>query len=617
MALSSVSSSFVSNSDDSSSEGYSPSRNVGATRQTEHAMDESGDESQLREKLRAAHQKIKDLTDEVQRLLVEKVTLQTEVSQLKFELAGRSDSPAGADGGNFSSFEAVRHATMTRTEMAEKDRELAALRTRCADLEDKMQSLKYRISVHNDQMVAGVDVKKKKTWWGGTKKSKSSLHPSPTLLVTDDADVIQAPVTPVPASSSSSKTAALNELMAHSQQIARLQKRHTEKVEELNQRIITLEREKAKADAEVELLEKERRTLQERVRKLESVIESLKAQQNIYADPERASGIGRNMQIPLAIGSSEADRWKSMVQIQESALRKIATQKEELERQLAYLSDMHGDTNNRYAMTPEVTQLREDILVQNRLLTQSKAEIADLNIKVKAAELREKYLVDEIQKAKNALAEYDKLLTNKAEIQRKHQNAVVSMLGAALADNEILQEKTSEHRQQYTKDITSLHGEVRALRQGRAGRMKGEAPSNPVFPSPNVERPPPAEDSVSTGSASVIEDDYHFHLHTCRKASVITAPKEPEASSESSESQQGAYDAALAGQYHYEWSNGAYVLRHTPTPPVAPAVPSDLAPTMVEMPAEPDDEKNQKVARDALRTWNATPPRQRPISLTR
>eukprot|EP01054_Gregarina_sp_Poly1_P003011 Gregarina_sp_Poly_1__3010@NODE_1845_length_3223_cov_38_906210_g1198_i0_p1_GENE_NODE_1845_length_3223_cov_38_906210_g1198_i0NODE_1845_length_3223_cov_38_906210_g1198_i0_p1_ORF_typecomplete_len260_score53_15Nup88/PF10168_9/0_00059Nup88/PF10168_9/7_1PspA_IM30/PF04012_12/0_0004Cep57_CLD/PF14073_6/35Cep57_CLD/PF14073_6/0_0011DUF3450/PF11932_8/0_0028DUF3450/PF11932_8/1_3e02Troponin/PF00992_20/0_0037Troponin/PF00992_20/1_1e03APG6_N/PF17675_1/0_0039APG6_N/PF17675_1/44LRRFIP/PF09738_9/1_4LRRFIP/PF09738_9 len=230
--------------------------------------------------------------------------------------------------------------------------------------------------------MATTEGKKKKTWWGGTKKSKKQdgLQSSPTLLITDDLEILSQPPPVLSAKSHKGGGLSAAEMMAYTQQLQKLQKRHNEKVEELNQRILAVEREKAKADAEVELLDKERRSLQDKVSRLESVIDSLKAQHQLNNDPERLPPV-KNLWLHLpANGSNEAERWKSMVQIQESALRKVATQKQELEKQLTYLSSMHGEPQNRYAMSPEIVQLREDLIAQNGLLSDSRKEVDELNV---------------------------------------------------------------------------------------------------------------------------------------------------------------------------------------------------------------------------------------------
>lgn len=624
MPLSSGSSTSETDSEGSDSH-FGSSRNVGAKAAEDHAFTDSAmaydDDTSLREKLRQAESKIKELTDEVQRLLVEKVALQTEVSQLKFELAGRSSdsSPFHTETERgYGDFEAVRKATKARAELSEKEKEVARWKSQCAELQQELQKLKYRISVHNDQaQVATTDPKKKKTWWGGTKKTKKGeLQSSPTLIITDEMDMIgPSSMMPASAPSKSSKSGGMSaaEMLLQAQHWQKIQKAHADKVEALNQRIISLEREKAKADAETELLEKERRSLTEKISRLEGVIESLKTQQQLMTDHDRFSvGKGLLLHLSMESGVSEVDRWKSMVQIQESALRKVSTQKQELERQLAYLTSMHGESNNRYAMSPEVTRLREDLIAQNKLLVESRQKVEDLALKLKSSQLKEKYLMDEIQKAKSTMNDYEKLFQNRVESHKRHQDAIVSMLGAALAENEVLQETTADQREQRTKDIMSLHGEIRALRQGRAGRMKGEAPGKPVFPSP-----------LGAGVVDHADDDYtstsersrsvsRHHHHHCRKgshpkAATIASSASSETSTDSA-SDKVQYDSSLAKQYHYEWSNGAYVLKQSPPPtPVLPIL-QDM-PIEVQTQVQPGDERDKEIAKEALRNWNLSPPR--------
>lgn len=65
------------------------------------------------------------------------------------------------------------------------------------------------------------------------------------------------------------------------------------------------------------------------------------------------------LQIPAG-GGSEVDKWKMLVQVQETALRKEAMQRDELQRQMDSLAVLYSDhDNNAKSVNPITAQILE------------------------------------------------------------------------------------------------------------------------------------------------------------------------------------------------------------------------------------------------------------------
>lgn len=185
------------------------------------------------------------------------------------------------------------------------------------------------------------------------------------------------------------------------------------------------------------------------------------------------------------------------------------------------------------------------------------------------------------------------------------------MLGKSIIDLDQSRTNQSAARQQYGKDLTALHEEVRATFAGRVGKMDGSVPINPVYPSPvgpsmmvlrhNTAKP--VTNTRANIANHVLEEEnstsgLSSSSTNSTKCEILppTAPKKE-----------------LNAKYFYEWTGGRYVLREAAASPAKQRIQPENGPfpdwngegKLEQITPNPVD---QSVAKQALLEWNSRPP---------
>ncbi|KAH0486810.1 MAG: hypothetical protein KVP17_001104 [Porospora cf. gigantea B] len=583
------------------------------------------------QRAKTADSRVRDLEKEAQKMIKERTEFQTEISRLRFELTNKKSTTSGSEKpapliGQFEAvtdFELERTINDLRTQLHNKENELKLCEEKLRNSDEEVD----RLTQHLEEMLGDVefDEKKKmlrKNWWGGKKKYREGEAAKTAKVIAEELDI--APTV----AASDAKTALDGELAQA--RMMKVQAQHKEEMVGIQNALLGLEKEKARLEGEVGILVREKQSIEEKFNRVSAHNDLLKSQQRAASTQQTLTAL-RSVQLPMPADGSNAEvtRLKVMLQIQEDALRRLATQKEELQDML----DTHEHTYSRHELVTSKKEVawREDLRSMSNKLSELKGTNQELTFKNRELTIQLEQARSDYSNIHKSLKDQTRRIQDQAAKQKELTSTYASMLGSTLHENEDLAVQISRLKALRAKEIETYDGELRVLRAGRVTKGEGEPPLSSVFPC-NVPAAKPLMPALRQSDAppTVVRN---VREHTAELYVPPTPTEEPsiESSTSSSstpeESETTAEIPMMPAQmkYNYRWKGGAYHLENSlppaPNEPRPFTDPRDVPVVRPTVVVETNHQKpfgtraapplvtpeEQQFASDALRKWNAAP----------
>lgn len=544
---------------------------------------------------------------------------------------------AGSESGRF---ERERREAKARADESEKERKIQELREVIEKQKEQLEDLELHIAVHNDQLamsaVTADSGKSKKSWWGGKKKVKFPPAQPALLIDTGGGHGGQAGSgmtvldggASAPGKSGAGKGKGKGKgkeggmedagMMVRASHLQDLSRKYQEQAKVANDRIVELERIKAKSEAELDLLERERLSLSERLGRTEAALQAVKADARSNSDKMLSAANAGPHLVVTGKGVSETDQLRALLQIQEAALRKESILRESLQRELRAISEQfeggnetrdtkdrrerrgrmgvggdegspHGAGHRHYGLRSQwesdrerLREMEEGMAGLERRYWNKCEEVKSLALNVRESSMRQQFLLKELNHAQSALKDALQFLQMKNGKQAAREASLAEIVTATVVENEELRGELAERMAQSRIDTKQLIGEVRSLRQGRVARFGGDDPTALVYPSdpPNAGVPTAlpvrrAEHAVKGRDSNDGGDE------GAETASQGDSTRDMLGSGDESDDTTLSKDRDPQA-YYYEWTGGQYVLKKG-TPPEGPnAVSSNIGNSKIE-----------------------------------
>ncbi|EZG43804.1 hypothetical protein GNI_158110 [Gregarina niphandrodes] len=369
-------------------------------------------------------------------------------------------------------------------DLAEKGTEVEQLKKQLKDRDRELEKMRYNIIVHNDQVAsqAAEASKKKKGWFGGKSKSKKV---QPAYIVTDDnLDLLPASAVLQSHSTADDRKDSTTSVV----HLQRMQAKYKAKQDEADAKIMALERERSHLVTEAEVQSKQMSSLTDKVRRLEAAHEALQTQYKIALE-KGPNLYNSNLVLPKGPGT-EADKWKIIAQQQEAALKLEAMKRQQIQAQLDSYVRIHptGSFNGVNGLglgspgSGADSVEREQLRQLNSQLRETQQVLEQYKNRCQEHDIQERVLQDRVDQYRTAMQEMSALWDKNAK-DKRHAAQFLGLLSEVVAQNESLQSELFVERQKFREDSVMMQGEIRTLRNGRVGRLGGEAPHTRVFPS--------------------------------------------------------------------------------------------------------------------------------------
>ncbi|KAH0473273.1 MAG: uncharacterized protein KVP18_001486 [Porospora cf. gigantea A] len=583
------------------------------------------------QRAKTADSRVRDLEKEAQKMIKERTEFQTEVSRLRFELTNKKSTTSGSERpapliGQFEAvtdFELERTINDLRTQLHNKENELKLCEEKLRNSDEEVD----RLTQHLEEMLGDVefDEKKKmlrKNWWGGKKKYREGEAAKTAKVIAEELDI--APTV----AASEAKTVLDGEIAQA--RMMKVQAQHKEDMVGIQNALLGLEKDKARLEGEVGILLREKQSIEEKFNRVSAHNDLLKSQQRAASTQQTLSAL-RSVQLPMPADGSNAEvtRLKVMLQIQEDALRRLATQKEELQDMM----DTHEYTYSRHELVTSKKEVawREDLRSMSHKLTELKGANQELTFKNRELTIQLEQARSDYSNIHKSLKEQTRRIQDQAAKQKELTSTYASMLGSTLHENEDLAVQISRLKALRAKEVETYDGELRVLRAGRVTKGEGEPPLSSVFPcNLPAAKPKPLMPSLRQSNTPRNVREHAAELYVPPTPEEAPTPIESSTSSSSTpeESETTAELPMMPAQmkYNYRWKGGAYHLENSlppapnePRPFIDPHDVPVVRPTVV---VETNHQKpfgtraappmvtteERQFASDALKRWNAAPP---------
>lgn len=580
--------------------------------------------------LAEAKLKISEQNEEIQKLLEQRLTLESELSELRFNISKGLPSARGpgiisVGGGGFDQDRMINNL---RTELKARDDTIQELQDELSATRMELNRAAEVMGLVADQMGAE-ESKKKKTWWGKTKTRKVD----PTKLSAADIDAVKRDASVVagvsPEAEEPQRGRALSTVSGErirSPSPAPMIAAGDLAGTLMNKRLLELERENARLEGEIDILQREKAVLDDRTKQAEAQVDILQKTLKNQDANLKAISVAKSLVVPLPTeGGTEADRLRAVVQVQEAALQKLSLKAQQLEDTLETYARDYKDP--RAQVGQAVATLRQEMSEKSAELSEVRQGKRALEDRLALLQAKQSACEAELDRVRQTLDQSRATAETASRELKQKADTYAVMVGNLMKQNGQLQEELSRCKREHAVSTTTYEGEVRALRNGRVERLAGEAPVQPVFPSPEKlvhlrqvperrrppspepreEAPPPVEEEEHIPSPPVIQEE--------RPPSPTRSP--PSLPLKEEEVSPGAPSGSVF-RYYWGGSSEGYVLRpEQPTPPeggVRPVVTVEHHPPVVTGPFPPEttspfvqdlhvDTADQVFAQSALRDW--------------
>eukprot|EP00915_Cephaloidophora_sp_WS-2016_P006488 GHVH01008766.1.p1 GENE.GHVH01008766.1~~GHVH01008766.1.p1 ORF type:complete len:759 (+),score=142.60 GHVH01008766.1:117-2393(+) len=560
---------------------------------------------------------------EIQKCLANEIRLETQLRNSKFNKMTDTDGSTN------------NHADIFQMGNTDLQKEILDLQSYNRQLLDERTVIKHDLDSkenENLELIRNIqelmhdidydEVKKmnRYNWWGTKKKHKAGEAAKTAAVIQDDLDKLEATdlegINKVK-TKEVKKKGALAEFQRV--EIADLKKKN-DKVEEQVRRHeeerIRLERDRAKFEGEVLILQKERWSDKDRLNKLEAHNELLKNQQR-HAATETALTYSKAIKIPLPDkdGNTELDRLRVMVQIQEDALRRITVQKNQLQDMMdnmeRHLPALTGEQ--------EIRNHNAELSRVNQLLAAATSDRSEQDILIKRLKAKLHNMDDDNVELKKTVQHLSHNLSKSAQRDKGIKEKQATMIGHALTANEDLASQLAKMKMKNVDDLMSSHGEMRTVFSGRAREPTSEyALNKKQYPLVTAKRFNETNPTILKGSmiSSVAQTD----------PMLISIPNQPNRSSSSSVSSEYVEEALSESSYAYTYIEEDLVVPREPPRsqgvqilvgghqglPAALRHSARTAEDVQKTPLVPGDEyhriaKDERIrnmASEALKSWN-------------
>lgn len=436
-----------------------------------------------------AEKKIAAQNEEIQKLLEQRISLEAELANLRYS----NTSPVALHRPSASGFDYERKINNLNTALREKEEAIHDLEQSLTVARNELARVGGVMGVVAEQMEVDEAKKKKKKGWFGSSKSKKvdttkltaseiesarreavslagipevSPHPSPRGLLAEPMDV---------------HTGGRLIGLPHQDQAV------------VTKRVVELERENARLEGEVQILEKEKSAAQEQIGLFKAKVDVLLKAKELDDAETRSVQMVKGLSIPLPLeGGSEGDRLRVMVHVQQGALERLSLKCQKLEAVLRRYTNATGDLPAPGVSDQNVMLLRKELQETRSSLSQAKESQRLLQADYEKTVSSVGHYSDEVQRLQ-ALLDEQREQSAKAIKQLKDElESNIAMIGRLLSQTDRLQTDLSATRQSHINDAKCYQGELRSLRDGRVARLIHDPAHSRVFPS-KAERVVPSE----------------------------------------------------------------------------------------------------------------------------